>query len=266
MHKHWILIIAWLLLAWPLAAAAAVPVGKVEVRIKGRIAVDPSGEVMEYRPSVDVPPGVEAMLQSMVRGWGFEPVVVEGRAVTAETGLLLVFDAWDKGGDQLALRLKDVAFGAHEGGRALAPPPYPVEALRSGVNGKVVLLLRVDGEGDVLDVAVEQTSVSDRLPHDRARRYAEAFEKASMGVARRWRFGVRERVDGVPTGGTLRIPVEFFVGQHGSSLAPGPVRQAPWAPDLPTLPAEALAALDSRDVRAVDSALRLIEPVIGATL
>ena len=266
MRRYWIIAMAWLLLALPLAVAAATPEGRVEVRIKGRISVGTGGEVVDYRPVTEVPPGGAEALQSMVRGWTFEPVLVDGRAVVAETGVLLVMDAWDRGEGRLALRLKDVAFGAHEGDAVMQPPRYPSDSLRSRVEGKVVLLVRVDGDGDVLDVAVQQTSVSERLAPDRARRHAQAFEAAAMDVARRWRFGVRERIDGVPAGGTLRVPVDFFLAQGGGTLAPGPMRTAPWDPGLPTLPADALAALDSRDVRALDSSFRLRGTVFGTEL
>lgn len=258
----------WMLLVgialWlPLAAAQP---SMADVRIKGRIQIGPDGSVVDYRLSHDVPAPVEEVLQSTVRAWRFEPVLVDGRAVIAETGILLMLDAWPKAGG-LALRIRDVAFGAHEGEGSLRPPPrYPPDALRSGVQGRVVLLLRLDAEGDVLEAAVEQTSISAHVPARQARAYAGLFEAASLNAALRWRFGMRESVDGVPVGGTVRTPVEFRTGGSVARLRDGEVRPAPWHEARGPASADELAALAAGGARALDSVFRLLDPVVGVEL
>ncbi|MGY1530768.1 hypothetical protein [Luteimonas sp. A649] len=267
MRKRWVSVLALFLLLLPLAAAALTPSGKVhEVRIKGRIEIGPDGQVVDYRPSRDLPAVISNAVDANVRSWTFEPVVIDGRAVTAETGVLLVLDARERSDGGLALRIKDVAFGAPEGSVEKAHPRYPVDALRSSIEARVILVMRVDGDGDVLDVAVEQTSLSRHVKPRHAQTYADMFEAASIDVAWRWRFGTRESVDGVPVEDTVRVPVEYLVGSRTPRFTPGPVRVAPWrAESPPALPSE-LAALASDDIRSLDSVFKLRSGVLGTEI
>ena len=264
MRKRWMTVLAVVLLLLPLAGAAFTPSGKAhEVRIKGRIEIGPDGQVVDYRPSRDLPAPIATAVEANVRSWTFEPVVIDGRAVTAETGVLLVLEARERSDGGLALRIRDVAFGAPEGSVEKAPPRYPVDAMRSSIEARVILALRVDGDGDVLDVAVEQTSLSAHLKPRHAQAFADMFEAASIHAAWRWRFGTRESVDGVPVQDTVRVPVEYWLGSRSSKLTPGPVRVAPWRPETaPALPSE-LAALASDDIRSLDSVFRLRSGVLG---
>lgn len=244
------------------ASASATP---LDVRIKGRIQIGPDGGVVDYRLSQHVPAVVEDVLQATVRGWKFEPVVIDGRAVNAETGILLMLDAWPKGGG-LALRVRGVAFGAHEGTAVMTPPHYPPAALRDGIEGQVVLLLRVDAEGDVLEAAVEQTSLSERVKARHFDTYAGQLEAAALGIARGWRFGVSERVDGVPVGGTLRVPVVFQRSREIGGLRAGELRTAPWRSGPASDSQAGLPALAGGETQSLDSVFRLLDTVVGVEL
>jgi TonB family protein len=76
------------------------------------------------------------------------------------------------------------------------PPKYPVEAARSGIAGKVVLLLDVDADGRVTGVQVEEATP------------AGVFDANTVAAAWQWRFepGLR---DGRPVAGRRRVPVTF---------------------------------------------------------
>lgn len=264
MRKRWMSVLAVFLLALPLAAAALTPSGKVhEVRLKGRIEIGPDGQVVAYRPSRELPAVIADAVDANVRSWTFEPVIIDGRAVTAETGILLVLDARERGDGGLALRIRNVAFGAHEGAVEMTPPRYPADALRSSVEARVILVMRVDGDGDVLDVAVEQTSISAHVKPRQARAYTDMFEAASIGAAWRWRFGTRESVDGAGVEGTVRVPVDFLVGNRSPRLTAGPVRVAPWRAEQPAAQASELAALASDDIHSLDSVFKLRTGVVG---
>jgi protein TonB len=76
------------------------------------------------------------------------------------------------------------------------PPPYPATARRRGWEGKVLLRVEVSARGDVLNVAVEQSSGYDTL------------DEAARQGAFRWRFKPA-RLNDRPVPGEVRIPVHF---------------------------------------------------------
>jgi hypothetical protein len=240
------------------AGADAAPRGEAhEFRLKGRLEIGPDGRVTDYQPSRDVPALVADIADANVRSWTFEPVLVDGRPVTATTGILLTLQARPTREGGVALEVKDVKFGAHEGPVGRTPPRYPMDAARNGVGAKVIVALRLDADGDVLDVAVEQTSLNKDLPTRARERYEALFEDACIAAVWRWRYGIRERVDGVPVAGTLRVPVEFFVDGARRRYMPGAVRPVPWLETLAAPAAGELVAMAEGDASAMDSVFRL---------
>lgn len=79
---------------------------------------------------------------------------------------------------------------------SLPPPKYPVEAARSGVVGKVVLLLDVAADGRVTGVQVEEATPPG------------VFDANAVAAAWQWRFEPELR-DGRPAAGRQRVPVTF---------------------------------------------------------
>lgn len=81
-----------------------------------------------------------------------------------------------------------------------APPRYPPEAARAGVEGTTVLVLTIGETGKVEDVLVEVTSKSQLL------------DTAAVEAARQWKFSpAREK--GRPVPGRVRMPVDFSMGE-----------------------------------------------------
>ena len=79
------------------------------------------------------------------------------------------------------------------------PPQYPPAALRAGIEGTVILIVDVDANGNVTNVAVERSSRNRDL------------DRAAMQAARRWRFNPSV-VNGQPAAGRVRVPVDFNLG------------------------------------------------------
>jgi periplasmic protein TonB len=77
------------------------------------------------------------------------------------------------------------------------PPPYPGSAVRRGLQGEVMLRVRVDAEGRVLAVEVERSSGHREL--DRA---------AERQVRERWRFQPAQRA-GRAVSSWVRVPIHF---------------------------------------------------------
>ena len=76
------------------------------------------------------------------------------------------------------------------------PPEYPREAMRSGIEGTVVLLVDIDARGNVLDVRVERSSRN------------RDMDRSAVRAARGWRFNPAVE-NGVPVASTVRVPVDF---------------------------------------------------------
>jgi protein TonB len=80
--------------------------------------------------------------------------------------------------------------------RSMNPPKYPPTEARQGVGGTVVLIISIDGQGNVLDVSVEKSSRNRNL------------DRAAMDAARKWRFKpAMSGGQGVPS--RVRVPVDF---------------------------------------------------------
>lgn len=77
------------------------------------------------------------------------------------------------------------------------PPPYPIPAIRRGLEGTVHLRVRVDADGRPLEVLV-----------DRSSGHAVLDRQASAHVLRRWRFQPAT-VDGRPAIAWARVPIGF---------------------------------------------------------
>ena len=86
--------------------------------------------------------------------------------------------------------------GADPASRALNPPKYPVEAIAQRVEGRVVLIVDIDAEGNVRDVEVESATPPG------------VFDEVAAEAARKWRFNPALE-DGKPVSSRVRVPVDF---------------------------------------------------------
>src|SRR5215471_9757701 len=100
-------------------------------------------------------------------------------------------------------------------------PTYPPDAERAGVAGDVILLLTVDPEGTVTDVAVEAG-----LP--------AGLTEAAVGAARAARFRPALDRTGHPMAVRLRWTVHFTLPERRSRVAsPAPAPPRPPPPAAP---------------------------------
>ncbi len=90
----------------------------------------------------------------------------------------------------------DIGSSVDPSSRRLNPPKYPPTEARQGVGGTVVLVISIDGQGNVLDVQVEKSSRNRNL------------DRAAMDAARKWRFNP-EMKNGQPVASRVRVPVDF---------------------------------------------------------
>ena len=76
------------------------------------------------------------------------------------------------------------------------PPPYPRQALRHRLEGRVVLLVDIGADGHIRDLEI-QTSSGHRI-----------LDRAAADAVRNWRFRPATRA-GIPQPDRLRIPITF---------------------------------------------------------
>ena len=81
---------------------------------------------------------------------------------------------------------------------AFCPPPaYPVPAVRRALEGRVLLIVRVDRNGMPLSVQIAESSGHDML------------DQAARTVVEGWRYRPAWNSDGEPCSGTVYVPVRF---------------------------------------------------------
>ncbi|MGH8213055.1 MAG: TonB family protein [Rhodanobacteraceae bacterium] len=89
------------------------------------------------------------------------------------------------------------------------PPSYPAEALAKREQGKVVLDVTVDAQGNVQGVQVDSE-------HSAA---SQELRQAAMAAATHWKFNPGMQ-NGKPAGGTIEIPVNFALNPDAGTQCP----------------------------------------------
>ncbi|KAF1718862.1 energy transducer TonB [Pseudoxanthomonas wuyuanensis] len=265
--------IAVLLLSLLLPAAAQAQRGvdpELSIDVTGHIEIGPDGGLHAFELDKGLSPPIERLVEQSLRRWQFEPVAVDGRPVIARTRLRLTLSA-EKVAEGYQLKVEKAWFGEPTRTSKLAAPRYPVEAARANLGAKVILVLRLDADGNVVDAHPEQTSLSAVAKNERsAEQWRALFEKASLAAARSWKYGITEAVDGAPVAtSSVRVPVTFTIGSspenrwHG--FIPGPRKPAPWA--MEELAANPVSEdLRDGDAQPLDSRFRLKTPIVGTLL
>lgn len=219
-------------------------------RVEGRITIDAQGVPIDYRIETGLTDKVHALLDKAVRGWRFEPVLMNGKAVAAEARMRVTLVAREQG-DGLRVGVDNVIFPTDADSANLSevkvaklrvmPPKYPGYAASLGVEGRVLLHLKISPDGRVEDVVAVQSSLANVAGKDEllGKLIAE-FEEASLKAARNWRFEVD--AEGLSAeaeeGMTFAMPVDYLMrGRKDDKSATwatevrGPKRVAPWRED-----------------------------------
>jgi hypothetical protein len=270
--RAWVVACAcWL----PLTANAAKPQATYEMEAKGEIEIGADGSVHDYRLKSKLNPAIAAIVDRNVRGWKFEPIVVDGKPVIGKTMMRLALSASPAGGDdEYRLKVENVWFGEPERPHAMKPPKYPMNAVYARLGAKVILVLRLDADGNVVDILPEQTSLTASGREGVAEKWRREFEKASMAAAKQWKFDTTERVNGQPVGLSVRVPITYTLTDgHKSDVdgkwqafVPGPLRPIPWVTPGTVAAQSDRDMLKDGDARPLNSRFKLKDHVIGTTL
>lgn len=267
-----IIVLALLL---PLAAhAEEQPLSVFELRATGDIEIGPQGEVHSYKLDGGLSPPVEKLVEQSIRQWRFEPITVNGNPVIAATRMRIVLQALPTGSDGYRLRVEDVWFGDPSREKNdMQPPHYPRNAVRAGVGAKVMMVVKIDAEGNVERVHAEQVSLSQESRRDSVnQRWRKEFAEASARAAEQWSFDISETIGGNPVGTSVRVPVSYTLGDNRDNVnntwhgfVPGPLNPIPWPTGGSVADAGATTLKDG-EVRSLGSRFELETDVIGSIL
>jgi len=268
------------------------------MRVDGDLAIDETGHVLDYKVVTPVKSELQNLLESSVRKWTFRPVMADGKPVRAKTGMRITLAA-KPAGNGYKVSIDNVIFGATSEGRPehdeeharqivrssdgkpaivakrMTGISYPSGLMRAGVEGAVLLSLKLDTSGNVEDAMAIQSSLYDvRGRPDVLDQARELFERSALVPARRWKFEV---TPGKGTPGvddlTVVIPVVFIMPGKGAPNVAGEWRVelrsqkriAPWLVGMPTQDI-GISDLDTNDIARVASNFRVPEGVIGQSL
>jgi len=225
----------------PILAAQTGP-ATFEMGADGEIQIAPDGHVSDYRLQSKLPDVVAKLVDHDVRGWLFEPVVINGTAVVAKTAVHLDLHAEPTAkGDTYVIRIANARFGGPRPDR-VKHPVYPPRAIDDHVGARVMVAVRLDDAGNVVDAAVRQTSLDARASSEgEAERYRKLFEHASLSAAKDWHYDLSESLNGKKMGTTAIVPVVFSLRGLNTSTeprdgkwkgyVPGPVHTIDWLAD-----------------------------------
>lgn len=217
--------------------------------LNGHVVVAPDGAVSSFDLDKQeaLPEAVVDLVKRNSARWRFEPVLENGAPVTAKAPMHLRVVASPTGdGDAFQLRIASATFGdrSYEQGVTYkdhsALPYYPKDAIRARAGGTVFLLLRIQRDGSIGDVAAEQVNLDQVGPEPAMRRMREILADASVTVARKWTFNPPQSGPFKDTDSwIIRVPINFHLdpvdgkGAPEQAIAwhtyiPGPKPSIPW--------------------------------------
>lgn len=270
------------------------------MRVDGELVVGTQGEVEAYTLRTKLDPQLQQMLAKAIPAWKLVPMQQGGRPVRARTPMRITLAASEVTGGY-EVKLDNVVFApltkedfaaakaaeraAAEAGERIAPvgeevkalvlvsakrlqpPGYPVGLMRAGVEGLVLLNLRLNPDGTVAEAFVAQSSLFNIKGRSEILDKARALlEKESMRAAQRWTFTI-EASDPAALDNedlTVRMPVKFVMNLPKKDK--GETFAGDWRYEFrgPNLPAPWLMGKDGNQVVGV-SDLNDSEQVSGGT-
>ena len=250
--------------------------------VTGTIVVAPDGHVRSY--AVDQPekvtPAVLALIGKYVPTWRFQPVLVEGKPVTAKAVMSLRLVARKTTHGDYTVRISGASFGhgapnaqlTYKNRRAI--PSYPRELVREGVGGTAYLVLKIDSQGRVANAAAEQVDLTVKGDNVQMRRWREILASSALEAAAKWTFNTPASGQSAAANYWFaRVPVTYWLHRvdgpddtlrYGQwhAYVPGPRELIPWL--NPAVVASGSAdAVPENGIQPLDAGLRLATPLTG---
>lgn len=141
------------------------------MRIKGQVAFDAQGKVIAQQFDTKMNPELAAFVEKTVSGWRAKPFVRDGQPVAFKSPLQMTLVGRETTPGQFAISVDKVVFKDPDAKqnaatpardrpemiRRLYKPAYPRGLSQLGVGGVVLVLLKFDEKGSVVDAAITQS-------------------------------------------------------------------------------------------------------------
>ena len=250
------------------------------LRVSGSLVVGPDGEVASHEldPKAPLTPALKAFVDDSIRGWRFQPVLVDGKAVRAKVPMSLRLVARRADDGNFSVTIASTYFGSTEDvpptdrlrSIRLTPPRFPSGALAMGGKGVVYLVVQVGRDGKVVNVDAEQVNLRVAGTDGQMAALRKQFTDAAVRVARGWTFTI-------PTTGPeandatwlVRVPVDYRLDgerqrENGwDTYIPGPRNfEMPWAAEKLRM-AGSPDALPDAGVYPLQQGATLLNPAAG---
>lgn len=260
------------------ASAAGRTAATYQMVANGEVQIGPDGRVSDYRLKSELAPSVAELVNRSVRLWRFEPIVQDGRPVIAKTALRirLTAERATDNPDNFVVRVAAVDFGAPDRSAGGKPPRYPDRAVRARLNAKVMLVLRLDDTGKVIEAFPYQTSLGARTRSESdAESWRKIFERASIAAAKTWKYNLTEDIGGRRLGSYALAPIEFRIlprdaggeeDEKWQGYVPGPVHELPADFGRENRTADRASRLADGETAALSTRFRLVDDVVGKIL
>lgn len=215
--------------------------------VTGWIEVMPDGSVHNY--TIDhpekIPSAISELIQKNVPKWQFKLDNHVDAILRARMNIRILAKRVDDQHDSIAI--SGASFGEEDASptdhityKNRPPLHYPSDAVAARVGGTVFLYVRVNRDGNVQDIAVEQVNLDVYGSEAQMRHYRKVLGDNALNAIKSWTFNV-------PTTGKHVmdpywdgiIPVTFEINVFGASekdtygkwegYIPGPRETIPWA-------------------------------------
>jgi len=213
--------------------------------VKGTIETSVDGSVTSVlldQPE-KFPAGLVDFVQKQVMAWKFEPVIVDGEARRARSpmSMRVVARAQDK--DSYVISIRNASFHDDKPreGEAISrlstrAPRYPEPVLRSGAQGTVYVVAKIEKDGRVSDAVVEQVNLRTIGTRNEMAAWRKALGDATLQAVRDWKYKPPVKGDLADDEyWQVRVPVDFKMDNHRyvygkwEMYIPGPRQTLPWA-------------------------------------
>lgn len=264
------------------------------MRVDGEITIAQDGGVLDYRITTPIKPEMQQLLNKAVRKWTFHPVLVDGKSVIAKNNMRITLAAREAGSGY-AVSVDNVTFrrmsseskagqdkpsvekeAAIITAKSMKPGGYPTGLMWAGVEGAVLLDIRVSPQGNVDDIVAVQSSLYNvRGRPDVLEDARKLLEDSAIAAAKRWKFNVTlTKPDVTAADMTVSVPYRYVTRGSTRREDAGQWRVelrsekaiVPWLLDTRTAQDIGVSDLDSDDVMPLASALQAPDGVIGKTL
>lgn len=286
-----------------LASAAYVPLVQaaddtvvesvLTTQVDGQIVIDTEGQLVDYQIETAMTDRLRDLLQQRVRTWKFQPVLVGGKPVRAKTQMRVTLVAQQKGEDYkvdvdnvtfpgaakdavVPDAVADAESPVHIAKKSMTAPGYPMGLAQAGVQGIVLLYLRIGADGRVQDVVAVQSSLLDVRGRESVLADAvKMLEDNTVKQARRWRFDVKvsDAAKAGPEHFTAAVPVAYvmFGGQKAKpgmwrTEVRGPRKEPAWLAGAKNAQKIGVSDLAGNEMVPIASAFKLQTPVAGIAL